>query len=337
MDVGLVFFPIPGASAQAARGAEDLGYASLLFTDTQCLAPDVWGQLMLAARDTQRIQLGTGVTNSVSRDPAVTAAALLALQIESGGRALCGIGRGDSSMAKIGRRPARVRDFETYLIQLQAYLCGESVDRSGTPSRIEWLDGLDVAKPPVEVAATGPRVIEVAARHADRIAFAVGADVARLAGVLEQARKAAAEAGRDPDTLRYGAYVNCVVHPDAAVAREAIRGGLAVFVHFSGFPGYDTDSLAPAAREVALRLRETYDFADHGKAGGSHSQAIPDDFVDAFGIAGPADRAVERFRALADLGLDFVHVVPGSRDMRPDVAMGSLQALARDVLPQLGA
>ena len=38
-------------------------------------------------------------------------------------------------------------------------------------------------------------------------------------------------------------YVNCVVHPDRDVAREAIRGGLSVFAHFSGFAGMDIDAL----------------------------------------------------------------------------------------------
>jgi alkanesulfonate monooxygenase SsuD/methylene tetrahydromethanopterin reductase-like flavin-dependent oxidoreductase (luciferase family) len=46
---------------------------------------------MLAARETDRIELGTGVTNPGTRDAAATASAALALQLESGGRAVCGI------------------------------------------------------------------------------------------------------------------------------------------------------------------------------------------------------------------------------------------------------
>src|SRR5258706_16458464 len=86
MDVGLTLIPQPRRAAQNARMAEDLGFASLILPDSQNLAPEVWGQLMLAAQATSRIRLGPGVTNSVTRDPAVTASAALSLQVESGGR-----------------------------------------------------------------------------------------------------------------------------------------------------------------------------------------------------------------------------------------------------------
>src|SRR5689334_18102631 len=161
MKLGLLLFPSVRGSAQLARMVESLGFDSLVFADTQNITPEVWGQLMLAARDTERIELGTGVTNPGTRDAAVTASAALALQVESGGRAICGIGRGDSSLAKIGRQPAPVAEFERYVVRLQAYLCGETVDRDGTPSRLEWHGDADVPKVPLEVAATGKRVIEV--------------------------------------------------------------------------------------------------------------------------------------------------------------------------------
>ena len=104
MKMGLLMFPSPTGSAGMGQMAEQLGFDSLVFADTQCLTPEVWSQLMLVAAATEHIEIGTGVTNPVSRDPAVTASAALGLQVASGGRVVLGIGRGDSSMAKIGRR-----------------------------------------------------------------------------------------------------------------------------------------------------------------------------------------------------------------------------------------
>ena len=153
-------------------------------------------------------------------------------------------------MAKIGKRPASPKHFELYLDRLRGYLDGTPVLREGHPSRIEWLEGLDVSPVPIEVAATGPKVIDIAARRADRICFAVGADPDRLTGCIDRARRSAMEAGRDPQTLRLGAYLNCVIHPDREVAREAIRGGLSVFAHFSGFPG--NGNRIPARRSPGL-------------------------------------------------------------------------------------
>jgi 5,10-methylenetetrahydromethanopterin reductase len=317
--------------------AEGFGFNSLVFADTQCLTPEVWSQLMLAATATERIEIGTGVTNPVSRDPAVTASAALGLQVASGGRVVLGIGRGDSSMAKIGRRPAPPKDFDLYLERLRAYLDGEEVDREGSPSRIEWLDDCEVPHVPVEVAATGPKVIDIAARRADRICFAVGADTERLGESIARARGCAEAANRNPDSLRFGAFINCVINEDREVAREAIRGGLSVFAHFSGFKGMDIESLPEGAREAARHLRSNYDMADHAVGSGRHAQALDAEFIHRFGIAGPVEEATTRFKEIRDTGVDFVRVIPGSRDMPQGVGAPSLVALAQQVMPAVAS
>src|SRR5215470_16597419 len=332
MKLGLLLFPAPRGSAQLARMVEGMGFDSLVFADTQNITPEVWGQLMLAAHDTERIELGTGVTNPGTRDAAVTASAALALQVESDGRAVCGIGRGDSSLGKIGRGPVPVDEFERYVDRLQGYLRGDAVDRDGTPSHLEWHATANVPKVPLEIAATGKRVIEVAARHAERIVFAVGADEDRLARSIDIARRAAAASGRDPDGLRLGAWINAVIHPDAA-ARAAVRGGLSVFARFSGFSGMKPETMDPALRGAALHLRQHYDLRDHGRADTSHARDLDDAFVDRFGIVGPVETAVPRFGRLKALGLDFCRVVPGSRDAAPEIATASLMTLATVVQP----
>jgi 5,10-methylenetetrahydromethanopterin reductase len=336
MKLGVLLFPAVRGSAQLARMAENMGFDSLVFADTQNITPEVWGQLMLAARDTERIELGTGVTNPGTRDAAVTASAALSLQVESNGRAVCGIGRGDSSLGKIGRGPVPVDEFERYVERLQGYLRGDEVDRDGTPSRLEWHDAADVPKVPLEIGATGRRVIELAARHAERIVFAMGADEDRLARSIAIARRAAAAAGRDPDALRLGAWINAVIHPDVAAARAAVRGGLSVFAHFSGFGGMKTEAMDPALRDAALHLREHYDLRDHGRSDTSHAQGLDDAFVDRFGIVGPVETALPRFERLKALGLDFCRVIPGSRDAPPEITFASLTTLATVVKPAVG-
>lgn len=336
MDVGLLLFPQPRRAAQTARMVEALGFASLVFPDSQNLIPEVWGQLMLAAQATSRLRLGPGVTNSVTRDAAVTASAALSLQVESEGRAVLAIGRGDSSVQRIGKAEDPVPSFERYLETVQAYLRGDTVDRDGFASRLEWLPDARVPKVPVEVAATGRRVIAAAARRVERICFAVGADPDHLAGAVAHARASAAAAGRDPASIRYGAFVNCIVHDDAAAARDALRGSVATFARFSALRGSDPERLPPPLRDAVLYIREHYDMRDHTRTGVAHTAGIPDAFVDWFAIAGPAGVAVERLRRLATLGLDFVHVIPGSTGMPREMAAASVTQLARDVLPALG-
>lgn len=328
MQLGLLFFPHPTNTAEIARRIEELGFASLVFADTQNLAPETWSQLILAATATNRIELGPGVTNPVSRDPAVTASAALGVQVASGGRLVIGIGRGDSSMAKIGRRPASPADFGLYLRQLRSYLDGDVVDRDGSPSRIEWLDEVEVPHVPIEVSATGPKVIELAAGIADRICFAVGADVERLGDCVARARRGAEQAGRDPGSVRLGAYINCVVNDDPAVAREAVRGGVASFTHFSGFPGMRIDELPEGVRKAAETMRTDYDMASHGSGAGTHAQSLDAEFIHRFGIAGPLSEARQRLLEVRDVGIDFVRIIPGSRDAPSEVTLPSIASLS---------
>ena len=329
MEMGVLMFASPKDTVTTAKTMEQLDFDSMVLADTQCLTPEVWSQLMLVAVNTDKIEIGTGVTNPVSRDPAVTASAALGIQIQSGGRLVIGIGRGDSSMGKIGSKPASPVLFETYIRQLRDYLDGKEVDRHGNPSRIEWLDQCEVPYVPIEVAATGPKVIELAARAADRICFAVGADEERLADCIARARDAAAAAGRDPDQLKLGAYINCVIHPDESVARSAIRGGLSVFAHFSGFKGMDISALPDYVKNAAGHLRDGYDMRDHARADGANAQALDHQFIHRFGIAGSAEMAEQRLRNLKALGLDFLRVVPGSKDAPREVLTGSMLALSQ--------
>jgi len=337
MEVGVILSPPLRKAAQTARSIEELGFASLVLPDSQNLAPEVWGQLMLAATATSRLQLGPGVTNPVTRDTAVTASAAVALQVESQGRAVLAIGRGDSSTQRIGRAEESVDGFATSLARLQGYLRGEAVDRDGMPSRLEWIRHADVPKVPLEVAATGRRVIEVAARHADRICLAVGADADHVRDALDHAREAARAAGRDPASLRYGAFINAVVHPDLDLARRTVRGTAATFARFSAMRGSRIEALPPPLREAARHLRAHYDMRVHTRATAEHAAALSDEFLDWFALVGPPERVLPRFRSLAALGLDFCRVVPGSPEAPPGAAMASLLSLARDIVPQLRA
>jgi 5,10-methylenetetrahydromethanopterin reductase len=335
MRLGTIAAPVPGRTARIAERVEAQGFASLLLTDSQNLAPEVWSSLALAARATSTLRLGTGVTNPVTRDPALTAASALTLQVESGGRAILGIGRGDSSVQRIGKESLPVGRFEDYVQAVREYLQGDVVHRDGFESRLEWQRYVSVDPPPIEIATTGPRVLQVAARQADRIALAVGADPDHLARTLERARSEVAEWGRDPDSVEYGAWVNALISDDRAAARDAIRGSAATFARFSAFPGNDLSALPRPLEQAARQLRETYDMAMHTRADAPHAKGLADEFLDWFAITGPLEDVASRFEKLAALGLDFCHVVPGSAPGQRGLGAASMETIAKEVIPLL--
>lgn len=324
---------LPGTAARAAARAEAQGWDGLTFTDSQHLAGDPYSALCLAAHATRRLGLATGVTHPGTRHAAVTASAIATVQAESGGRAVLGIGRGDSALAHLGRDPVPVAAFEDYLTRVQAYLRGEAVEENGQRSALRWLG--DLPKVPVDVAATGPRVAALGARLAERVTFAVGAGAERLAAALALVRRAREEAGLDPDALDVGAYINAVAHPDVAVARELARGGVATFAHFSSMPGSPTAGLPDEQRETVERVGRHYDLAKHGDRSGRHAKLLPDAFIDGFAVVGPSEQCAERLRGLAGLGLRRLVVNGGSRGADPARLAEAGQRFAEEVLPLL--
>src|SRR5437879_8537074 len=114
-------------AARTGQEIEAAGWDGMLVVDSQNLSGDPYVSLALAAGATKRIGLGTGVTNSVTRHAAATATAITSVNRSSNGRAVLGIGSGDSALAHLGRAPARLAQFERYLRQLQTYLRGEEV------------------------------------------------------------------------------------------------------------------------------------------------------------------------------------------------------------------
>src|SRR3954468_18541402 len=182
----------PRGSARTAKQLEDAGWAGFQVVDSQNLSGDPYVALAMAASATSRLGLATGVTNTVTRHASVTACSIASVQRISNGRAYLGIGRGDSALAHLGRAPARLASFERYLRLLHVYLRGGSVPfdeidiptsiappmselalaRGPAAGQIGWLAGGGPVVP-IEVAASGPRVIAIAALHADRIMFAL--------------------------------------------------------------------------------------------------------------------------------------------------------------------
>ena len=344
----------PRATARVAREREAAGWDGLLVVDSQNLSGNPYVALAMAATATTRLGLGTGVTNSVTRHAAVTACSIASIQRLSGGRAVLGVGRGDSALAHLGRGPSRLAPFERYLRQLQAYLRGDSVPfddidipaavappvselelaDAPTASRIGWI-AEGGAKVPVEVAASGQRVIAIAARHADRVMFALGADAERIAWGIELARRTRQEAGLDPDGITFGAYVPCGCHTDLTTARDLIRGSLTTHARFSVMHGTASGPVSASDRAVLQDLRNSYDMRAHTRGDSRQAGVLTGAFIDRFAIAGPPDHCIARLKRLADLGLDKVALSGSMRGVSETDAAASQRLLENEVLPAM--
>jgi len=336
-------------AAIAALEAE--GWDGQMFMDSQSLSADPWVMMGAWAHASQRLLLSPGVTNPLTRNLAVTAASAASLQMVSKGRSVLGIGRGDSALAYLGMAPVPVARFERALIALQALLSGEEVsfeetgDRGGGPSvhslslgarpegaRLRWLADAGLPKVPLDVAATGPKVIAMAARLAERVTFSVGADLARVNWALDLARAARAEASNPAPS--YGVQVVVVCHSNDATAMEVAMRMAPPLARFQVMQG---DAKGPGEGDATgsfKAIREGYDMTKHGgiheKTRLTHGELSPE-FVRDFAVVGTPDACIEKLLALRQSGIDrFVVVGPGfyPPDWGEDAGL-----FAREVLP----
>jgi 5,10-methylenetetrahydromethanopterin reductase len=350
----------PADVARMAREAEASGWDGVAFADTQTLGPDPYVLLGAAALATERLQLTTLTTNPYTREPAITASAMATLQDLSNGRAVLGIGRGDSSLAFLGMAPVSVDDFVRALTRLRAYLGAE--DPLVEPRRLaagpasmetlalgahpvggglKWMDGSQPAVP-IDVVASGPRVIQAVAPIVDRITFAVGADPERLSWAIGLARSAREQAGADPDELSFGAVLNVAVHPDISVARDIAAGMIAGVARFSAMQTSRAAGPVPEdSRAVFASLRTSYDMNQHGGAKSPQGSLVTEAFGDYFAVLGAPDKCIGRLNDIVATGIERLMLPTAGlrlppRDDTPDEALASA-LLVEEVLPAVRA
>ena len=329
-----------------ARRAEEAGWDGISVGDVQSVSGDMYVAMTLAAMATERIKIGSDVTNPLTRHPVITAGAIASVQRVSDGRAVLGIGRGDSALAHVGHAPVYTKLFEGYLKALQAYLRGDGVPfdeltfgRGMAPhvdtlglaeapddSRLTWLEPRD-AKVPIAVSASGPRVIGAAARYADIVMLAVGADLRRLHWGSELVRNARREAGLDPEGIRIGVYLSVACHPDVEVAR-GLTPELDTFVRFSNMHGKTNGPVTQQDQEVLTAVHRNYDVRDH-----SSSAVLPAEFVDRYAIVGPPDECIRRIRQVVDMGFDRLVVYGPTVDEVEGEKKLAADLMVKEVLP----
>jgi 5,10-methylenetetrahydromethanopterin reductase len=189
---------------------------------------------------------------------------------------------------------------------------------------------------PVDIAGTGPRVIAMAARHAEGLTLGVGANPERIAAKVRETEAGLAAAGRAREGFTISAYVNVGVADRIEDARELVRGGASVTARFSGMHGGSgSDGLAAHERDAVLALADRYDMAHHGSSLAPHARAIPDAFLDGFAAIGDVARVTDRLRAIAETGVDRIVLIAGSLGVDMERIQRSVLAVSTEVLPKL--
>ncbi len=311
-----------------SQQAEQAGFGYGWLFDSHILWRDPYPLLTVMALNTEKMRLGTCVTNPATREPSVTASALATLNEISGGRMDLGIGRGDSARRVMGKPPTTLARLEQATNLIRTLVEGGDGDDDGTQIHFSWTRG---DKLPVWIAGYGPKALDLTARIADGVILQL-ADPDLIRWFVGQLHDAARAAGRDPSELKVMAAAPAHVG-DLADCRERVRWFPAlVGNHVADLVNrYDPKDLPPALTGY-VRDRKGYDYLHHAEVGSSNSSFVDDDTVDRFTVIGPVEAHVAKLRELADAGVDQFNIYLMNGDEEK-----TLETYGREIIPQLAA
>ena len=204
---------------------DDAGVDVIGLPDSPALVRELYVVAALCAQQTSRARIMTSVTNPVSRDPSVTAAALLSLEEIAPGRIACGIGTGDSALWGVGMRPAKVAQLRDYIVAVKALLRGEEADYQGRRFRMQWSDLPVPSDIPVVVPVSGPKVLRMACEVSDGMLLSMGFGPHNVDYVRSLVHEGCRAAGRDPGELELW-WNSEIVFGDSVT--EALSRGMGV-------------------------------------------------------------------------------------------------------------
>jgi probable F420-dependent oxidoreductase len=297
--------------------------------DSHVLWQESTPTLALAAKATERMKLGHMVTNPGTREPTVVASAYATLHDISDGRMVMGIGRGDSARRYINQKPVRVRPFEDALTMIKPLMNGEKVWWNDTEIELAWARK-DL--PPIEmhVAGYGPKVLAIAGRLGDGVIIQL-ADPQIIQWIMDTARKAAEEEGRDPEALECIVCAPSHISDDLADAREQVRWFPAMVSNhvMDLIERYGFDSEIPAALTDYVKARKFYDYKDHSRVGARHGEFVTDEICDRFCVLGTPAQATEKLKELESIGVGQFNIYLMTQGQEETLA-----AYGEEIIPQ---
>jgi probable F420-dependent oxidoreductase len=304
---------IVGLTLQAEHAGFEYGW----IFDSHVLWKEPYPLLTMMAANTERMRLGTCVTNPATRDMTVTASLFATLNLISGGRMELGIGRGDSSRRVMGKKPVSWSQLEASVREFRDLTSGKEVQHDGQATRLTWAE----EPPRVWIAGYGPKVLHMAGRVADGIILQF-ADPALIAWCMSFVKEGARAVGRDASRIEVMAAAPVWVSNDLNVGRERVRWFPALVSNhvMDLIRQYKPEDLPPALTSY-VQERGHYDYQHHCEVGSDNAEFVSDEVIDRFCLIGNAQAHRRKLRELANAGVTQfnIYLMCGEEEQTLDV------------------
>lgn len=308
MDFGVVLQTNPPAwrTVALAKQAEEHGFDYVWTFDSHLLWQEPYVIYSQILAETRRVIVGPMVTNPATRDWTVTASVFATLNEMYGNRTVVGIGRGDSAVRVLNGKPTTLKEVREATHVIRELANCRPVELNGSTLQFPWARTSAVE---VWIAAYGPLALKTAGEVGDGFILQLG-DVDIAKWMIGRVREAAEQAGRDPDAITFCVAAPAYVGDDSpeswAHMREQCRwfGGM-VGNHVADIVAkYGEGADFPAVLTDYIKGRQDYDYNEHGRAGNTHTEFVPDEIVDRFCLLGTPEQHVAKLEELKAIGVD---------------------------------
>lgn len=284
--------------AGLCRASEDAGFGLLGVGDSQSVFRDVYVALTLAAQATSAIPLGPLVTNPVSRHLVATASAISSVDEVSGGRAILGVGSGDSALYTVGAPPSTVAGLEDAVRVLRSLTAGDPVERNGQVWQVQRAR----RQIPIYLSAEGPRTLRLAGRVADGVVVGLGTSPEAITLALDYLSEGAAEAGRTLADLDIWFLVKATLGPI-----DDIRMAIAASANHAFRFTFEGKALPERHRAAVTELVASYRSHHHEVRTGANASltdrlGLTEYLADRFAFYGEPSDVLRQLHRAADAG-----------------------------------
>src|SRR5882724_10102721 len=344
MEYGITLFSQVD-SWRFAKRAEELGFSTVWFYDSQLLCADVFVSMALAAEHTKKIRLAPGVLVPTNRLAPVAANAFASLNRIAPGRIIAGVGTGFTARNTMGLGPMPLRDLREHVQVLRALGKNGMVDCTldGKSRKIRFLNPdlglINVEDPvPIHFSAFAPKARAMTAELGDGWMTFMSRPEGAL-GELAAMRESCRAVGRDPKSLYTTVFsLGCVLAKGEAAdgPRAMAQAGPWIPVLFHAFLEQSVDEILPAEIKSSIAeyraLVETYEPKDaryltlhRGHLAFVRPEEryfVTGECIRSFTLTGTIDEIRDRVRQLRDGGFDqlTIQLVPGEEGAIEDWA-----------------
>ncbi len=289
-------------AVEVVCNAEKLDFDAAYITDVQLSMKDSGAAMTLAAVKTDKIKIGSGVTNPITRHPSVLACQFSGLQELSNGRGIMGIGTGWTGVYSIGLKPSNIKYLEDSIRDIKT-LCdgGEVEGMDGKTYRLTIANG----RFPIFVGANQPRILKMCGRVADGVILMGGANLEFTQWQMDLVKEGAMEVGRDVNDIEFHLWAAIGINKSLAQSRDDVSHWAAsqaeTFSKWRVLPDFLT-----RFKHDFDTVSESYDRSKHLSSQAGHKRLISDEFIDWVALTGDGDGCLNQIKGLAKLGLDGI-------------------------------